>query len=98
MEALSSDKEREKDFKEFSSKLNNDAYTIKIGPLNEYLIIKAINESNIKNKYISYFTYDEIKNISKSMRYFDNIKDIIAFMEEKGKKNEIFMKKEKDIL
>ena len=47
MEVLSSDKEHEKDYKEFSSKLNNDTYTIKIGTLNEYLVIKAINELNI---------------------------------------------------
>ena len=27
------------------------------------------------------------------MRYFDNINDIVAFLEEKGKKNEIYLKK-----
>ena len=67
-----------------------------IGSLNEYIVIKAYNKSNLKNNYISYYTYDNLKSLSKSMRYFDEIKDIISFIEGKGKKNELSLKKEND--
>ena len=30
------------------------------------------------------------------MRYFDEIKDIISFIEGKGRKNELFLSKEQD--
>ena len=99
MEASTPNNFYEKDIKEiqflkdeFSTKFNNDIYNIKIGTLNEFLVVKVTNKSNLKLNYISYFTYEELKNISKSMRYFDNIGDIVTFMEEKGKKNELLMK------
>ena len=101
MEAPTPNNFYEKDIKEiiylkdeFSTKFNNEIYNIKIGTLNEFLVVKVTNKSNLKLNYISYFTYEELKNISKSMRYFDNIGDIVTFMEEKGKKNELLMKEE----
>ena len=81
---------------EIKVKLNDEIYNIMIGSLNEYLVIKVYNKSNLKYNYISYFTYNNLKNVSKSLRYFDEIKDIISFIEGKGKKNELFLKKEKD--
>ena len=82
----------------FPFKLDNIIYTVKIGKMKEYLVINVTNESNIKIHYTSYFTLDELKNISKSLRYYDNIKDIISVMEEKMKTNEIFLKKENSII
>ena len=81
---------------EFKVKLNEEIFNIMIGSLNEYFVIKVYNKSNLKNNYISCFTYDNLKNISKSMRYFDDINDIIFFIEGKGKKNELYLKKEND--
>ena len=82
----------------FPFKLDNIIYTVKIGKMKEYLVINLTNESNINIHYTSYFTLDELKNISKSLRYYDNIKDIISFMEEKMKTNEVFLKKENSII
>ena len=82
----------------FPFKLDNTIYNVKIGKMKEYLVINVTNESNIKIHYTSYFTLDELKNISKSLRYYDNIKDIISFMEGKMKTNEIFLKKENSII
>ena len=81
---------------EYKIKLNDEIYNIMIGSLNEYLVIKVYNKSNLKNNFISYFTYDNLKSISKSMRYFDEIKGIISFIEGKGKKNELSLKKENE--
>ena len=81
---------------EYKAKLNDEIFNIMIGSLNEYIVIKAYNKSNLKNNYISYYTYDNLKSLSKSMRYFDEIKDIISFIEGKGKKNELSLKKEND--
>ena len=81
---------------EFKVKLNGEIHNIIVGYLNDYLVIKVYNKSNLKNNYISFYTYEDLKNISKSMRYFDDINDIISFIEGKGKSNELFLKKEKD--
>ena len=78
----------------FNSKLNNDNYKIMIGILKNYLVIKVLNKSLMKNNYICFLTFEQLKNISKLMRYFDDIKDIISFLEKKGKKNEIFIREE----
>ena len=78
---------------DFYGKINNESYIIKIGTLKEFLVLKITEKKSIKNNYISYFTFEQLKNISKSMRYFDNINDIVSFLEEKGKKNEIYLKK-----
>ena len=81
---------------EFKVKLNEEIYNIIFGYLKEYLVIKVYNKSNLKNNYISFYTYEDLKHISKSIRYFDDINDIISFIEGKGKSNELFLKKEKD--
>ena len=81
---------------DWCSKINNEEYIIKIGTLKEFLVIKVYNKNEMKNSFISYFNYEQLRNISKSMRYFDNINDIIKFLEEKGKKNEILLKKQND--
>ena len=78
----------------FYTKLNEENYSIMIGSFKEFLVIKVIKEKDIKNNYISYFTYEQLKNISKAIRYFDDINDIINFMVSKGKNNEIILKKE----
>ena len=52
---------------EFKVKLNEEIFNIMIGSLNEYFVIKVYNKSNLKNNYISCFTYDNLKNISKSI-------------------------------
>ena len=98
MEAPTPSMDYDKNSKEISFyiKSNIDTYYIKIKTMKEYLVITALNESNIKNNYSSYFTFDYLKNISKSMRYFDNLEDIIKFIEDKSKKNEIILKKEND--
>ena len=98
MEAPTPSMDYDKNSKEISFyiKSNIDTYYIKIKTMKEYLVITALNESNIKNNYSSYFTFDYLKNISKSMRYFDNLEDIISFIEDKSKKNEIILKKEND--
>ena len=81
---------------EFSIKLNNENYLIMIGILKDYLVIKITNKELIKNNYISFFTYEQLKDISKSMKYFDDVKDFISFLENKGNKNEILLKKENE--
>ena len=81
---------------EFKVKLNGEIHNIMVGYLNEYLVIKVYNKSNLKINYTSFNTYEDLKHISKSMRYFDDINDIISFIEGKGKNNELFLKKEKD--
>ena len=81
---------------EYNLKLNNDNYLIMIGILKDHLVLKVTNKELIKDNYLSFFTYEQLKEISKSMRYFDDIKDIISFLENKGNKNELFLKKEKD--
>ena len=81
---------------EFKTKINNDNYLIQIGILEDYLVIKVTINGIIKNDYISFFTYEQLKVISKSMRFFDDIKDFISFLENKIKKKEIFLKKEKE--
>ena len=81
---------------EFKVKLNEEIHNIMVGYLDEYLVIKVYNKSNLKNNYTSFNTYEDLKHISKSMRYFDDINDIISFIEGKGKNNELFLKKEKD--
>ena len=82
----------------FNSKLNNENYTINIGILKDILVIKVINEAQNNNIYQSHFTFEQLKNISKSMRYFDDINDIVSFIENKGKQNEILIKKEQNDL
>ena len=81
---------------EFKVKLNEEIHNIMVGYLDDYLVIKVYNKSNLKNNYTSFNTYEDLKHISKSMRYFDDINDIISFIEGKGKNNELFLKKEKD--
>ena len=81
---------------EFKVKLNEEIHNIMVGYLKDYLVIKVYNKSHLKNNYISFYTYEDLKRISKSMRYFDDINDIISFIEGKGKKNELFLKKEAD--
>ena len=81
---------------EFNIKLNNEDYLIMIGILKDYLVIKAINKEFIKCNYISFYTYEQLKDISKSMKYFDDINDFISFLENKGNKNEILLKKENE--
>ena len=81
---------------EFKVKLNEEIHNIMVGYLKEYLVIKVYNKSHLNNNYISFYTYKDLKHISKSMRYFDDINDIISFIEGKGKKNELFLKKEED--
>ena len=76
---------------EFNLKLNYENYSIMIGTLKDYLVIKILNNSKLKENYISFFTHQQLKDISKSMRYFDDIKDIISFLENKGKTNEIYL-------
>ena len=66
--------------------LNNETFNIKVNIWKESLVIKAKNESSIKDNYASYFNYDDLKNISKSMKYFDNINEFFSFIEEKAKK------------
>lgn len=104
MEALTlnnNNNEKEKDIQEikflkedFNAKINNENYKIKIGTLKEFLVIKIFSLISTNNHYLSYFTYEQLINISKSMRYFDNINDIVSFMKEKGIKNELFLKKQ----
>ena len=81
---------------ELDSKINNDNFLVMIGNLKDNLVIKVLNKALIKENYLSFFTYKQLKDISKSMRYFDDIKDIISFLENKGNKNEIFLKKENE--
>ena len=59
---------------DFYGKINNESYIIKIGTLKEFLVVKITEQKSIKNNYISYFTFEQLQNISKSMRYFDNNK------------------------
>ena len=82
----------------FNVKFNNEDYTITIGVLKDVLIIKATSNDQIQHNYQSHYTFEQLKNISKSMRYFDEINDVISFIENKGKKNEIFLKKEQNNL
>ena len=42
---------------------------------------------------MSCFSFEQLIDISKSFRYFDDINDIISFIETKCKKNEISLKK-----
>ncbi len=42
--------------------------------------------------------FDQLKSIAKPMRYFDDINDFASFIENKGKKNEIVLKKEQNDL
>ena len=77
-------------------KLNDENYTIAIGTLKDILMIKASSNYEIKKQYQANYTFEELKNIAKAMRYFDNINDVVSFIENKGKKNEIFLKKEND--
>ena len=79
-------------------KLNNENYNINIGIFKEFLVIKAKNELNFKNNYCSSFTHDDLRKISNSFKYFENLNEIMSFMEEKGKNNEIFTKIQNDIL
>ena len=98
IETSQNDEKNIKDIKfiyQFNSKLNNEIYSIMIGTLKDYLVIKVINNSNIEENYISFFTYEELKDISKSMRYFDDIKDIVSFLENKGKTKDIYLTKQK---
>lgn len=81
---------------EYNIKSNDENYLIIIGILKDYLVIKVTNKQLIKNYYISFFTYDQLKDISKSMKYFDDINDFISFLEKKGNKNEILLKKENE--
>ena len=102
MEEIIETRPNEKDLKdikityEYSLKFNDNNYLIMIGILKDFLVLKVINKSLIKDNYISFFTFEQLKEISKSMRYFDDINDIISFLENKGNKNELFLKKEKD--
>jgi hypothetical protein len=83
---------------EFKVKLNEEIHNIMVGYLKDYLVIKVYNKSHLKNNYISFYTNEDLKRISKSMRYFDDINDFSSFIENKGKKNEIFLKKEQNDL
>ena len=90
----------EKDLKEiqflkegFFTKLDNEIYIINIGILRKLLVIKVLNKNNMKKSYMSYFSFKQLNDISKSFRYFDDINEIISFIETKGKKNEISLKK-----
>jgi len=69
---------------EFKAKLNGEIYNIMVGFSNEYLVMKVYNKSNPKKTYISFYTYEDLKNISKSMRYFEDINDVLSFLEGKG--------------
>lgn len=69
--------EKEKDIQkikflkeDFNAKINNENYKIKIGTLKEFLVIKIFNLISINDYYLSYFTYEQLINISKSMSYF----------------------------
>ena len=81
----------------FDVKLNNEKYIINVGTTKDALVIKATSK-DIKNIYQSILTFEQLKNTAKAMRYFDDLKDIISFIENKGKKNEIFLKKEQNDL
>ena len=79
----------------FNAKLSEKNYIIKIGILKDTLFINVIS-NEIKDIYQSHLTFEELKNISKSMRYFDDINDVATFIENKGRKSEIFLKKEQN--
>ena len=79
---------------EFNAKINNENYKFMIGSLKDFLVIKITSQLSTKKNYLSYFTYVQLINISKSMRYFDSINDIVSFMKEKCLKNEILLKKQ----
>ena len=82
----------------FSLQLNEENYSITLGTLQEFIVIKLYQETNIKNKYISFLTIEQLKKISKSMRFFDEVDEVIKFFKEKAEKKEIFLKNEKENL
>ena len=67
----------------FSLQLNEENYSITLGTLQEFIVIKLYQETNIKNKYISFLTIEQLKKISKSMRFFDEVDEVIKFFKEK---------------
>ena len=82
----------------FNLQLNEENYSITFGTLQEFIVIKLYQETNIKNKYISFLTIEQLKKISKSMRFFDEVDEIITFLKEKAEKKEIFLKQEKEFI
>jgi len=82
----------------FNLQLNEENYSITFGTLKEFIVIKIYQETNIKNKYISFLTLEQLKKISKSMRYYDEVDEIINFLKEKAERKEIFLKQEKEII
>jgi hypothetical protein len=80
----------------FNLQLNDENYSIMFGTLQEFIVINLYQETNIKNKYISFLTIEQLQKISKSMRYYDKVDEIINFFKEKAEKKEIFLKQEKE--
>ena len=63
----------------FNLQLNEENYSITFGTLQEFIVINLYQETNIKNKYISFLTIEQLKKISKSMRFFDEVDEIYFF-------------------
>ena len=82
----------------FSITLNNEIYYTKVNKDKEFIIIKTKTELNKEYSYISSFNYDNLINLSKSMKKFDNLNSIFIFIKEKSEKNEIFMVLQKNNL
>ena len=82
----------------FNLKLNEENYTLMLGTLQEYFVIKVYQEKNIKSQYISFLTIEQLYKISKSMRYFEGIDEIISFLKDKGQNKQIFLKQGKETI
>ena len=80
--------------KHFNLKLENEDYKMNLGIILkeniEYLIIQLENNNNIYEKI---FSLNILKDFSEAFRSYDSINDILNFIENKGKNNEILLLK-----
>ena len=64
----------------------------------ELLIIKIKELDEINNAYQIYLSFEDLIKMSKGLRFFDTIKDILIFIEKKAKEKEITLSKNLDFL
>ena len=64
----------------------------------ELLIIKIKELDEINNAYQIYLSFEDLIKMSKGLRFFDTIKEILIFIDKKAKEKEITLSKNLDFL